>query len=310
MSAESILLQKAAGDVSDYVIRKVPKTNRQFYRVLHQLADRATPAVRRQFLRAVEAMKGTTKIKALQAALESGNERAVFTALGIDQLDKHLAPLVGELRGAYNQAAIAAGQLLPKSIQAQYVFDIFNPRAADYARTKAAQLVMQVGDATKEGIRRIITEGVAQGLTVQQQSTRIKDLLALTPRQASAVDNYKAMLVSEGRKPAQIKRMTDRYRQRQLRYRATRIARTETINAVNAGQEEAWAQALDQGLLGPDVRKAWQITPDDVTCKLCLSVPELNPDGVPIGMSFDTPLGPVMGPTLHPHCRCAMVLNT
>ena len=306
MSAFSIV--QKADKVSDFTISKLPKNNRQFYKVLHDIADRATPAVRREFLRALESIKGSAKIKDLQIALEMGDSSRVFTALGMNKLNVELAAMVTTLREAYNNAAIAAGKVLPKEVQIGYRFDMFNPRAVDYAQRKSAELVTRIGQTTREGIQAIITEGVEAGLTVTQQATRIKELVGLLPRQVRALDTYKSMLIAEGRKPAQVKNMAERYRQRLLRARATMIARTETINAVNAGQEEAWAQAMDEGLIKPGTMKKWIVTPDDLLCPVCSAIPKMNPDGVPVGSMFDTPKGPKMGPTAHPHCRCGTAL--
>jgi len=308
MSALSILM-KADKPVTDFTITKIPKTNRQFYRVLHRIADTATPKSKKQFTDAIEGMRNSSRLKDLQIALEQGNIDSVYRALGINQLDKRLAPLVDTLRDAYNKAAISSIDILPKGMQEELRFDIFNPRAVDYARQRSAQLVSQVSEVTRQGIQRIITEGVEEGLTIGQQSKRIKELLALTPRQVSAVENFKAMLQAEGRKPAQVKRMVERYRQRQLKFRATRIARTETISAVNAGQEEVWSQAIDQGLLDMDARKFWVVTPDDKLCTICAPIPDDNSKGVPIGGTFETSEGMLEGPPAHPNCRCALSLE-
>jgi len=308
MSAYSIL--RKADEVSNFTIAKIPKTNRQFYRVLHRIADTATPKVRRQFLEAIDSIRGTTRVKELREALEVGSSIEVFTALGVDKLGLEMSALVTTLREAYNKAAIEAGKILPKEIQAGFRFDMFNPRAVDYARLRAAELVSQVSDSTRRGIQRVIAEGVESGLTVQQQASRIKEMLGLTPRQVSALDNFKQMLTTEGRKPAQIKRMVNRQKNRMLRSRATAIARTETINAVNAGQEEIWAQAMDQGLIDFNARKKWVVTPDDLLCPICKPIPKNNPGGVPIGTPFQTSVGPRMRPAAHPNCRCSMSLET
>jgi len=307
MSAYSILL-KAEKPVSDFTITKIPKTNRQFYRVLHRIADRASPKARRQFMEAIDNIRGTARVKQLREALEVGSSIEVFAALGVDNLGLEMSSLITTLRGAYNNAAIEAGKILPKEVQAGFRFDIFNPRAVDYARLRAAELVDQVSNATRRGIQRIITEGVESGLTVTQQASRIKEMLGLTPRQVTALDNFKSMLITEGRKPDQVKRMVDRYRNRLLRQRATTIARTETINAVNAGQEEVWAQAMDQGLIDMEAKKRWVITPDDRLCPICRPIPKDNPGGVPIGAPFKTSVGPRMRPAAHPNCRCSLAL--
>jgi hypothetical protein len=180
-------------------------------------------------------------------------------------------------------------------------------------------------------------------LSPPQQANRILSRLGLTQTQAQAVDNYEAMLlggdVSELRTAAQralrdrrfdanvfrailqkkpvpqakAAQMVERYYERMLQYRARNIARTETIRAAHAGQEELWRQATEQGLLKPErTRRKWIVTPDDRLCPICRAIPGRNlrgvPLGVPLGEAFNTPIGGVKHPPAHPSCRCTLGL--
>ncbi len=142
------------------------------------------------------------------------------------------------------------------------------------------------------------------------QAREIRQLVGLTRRQAQAVDNYNAALVEEGRKPDQIERMTAKYRDKMLNRRAMNLARTETTNASTAGTQAAWDQAADKGLLNRvTLRQGWGVTPTDALCPICAAIPGMNPDGVPLGGFFATPIGPVSGPTVHPQCLCYVFIK-
>lgn len=70
------------------------------------------------------------------------------------------------------------------------------------------------------------------------------------------------------------------------------------MGALNTGQNEAWAQAQDEGILSADATKEWITTPDELTC------PECEPmDGKTVPLQSEFPEG---DPPLHPNCRCTL----
>lgn len=86
--------------------------------------------------------------------------------------------------------------------------------------------------------------------------------------------------------------------------RAEEIARTETMTASNVGQQEAWRQAADDGLLTGQEKQEWIVTPDDRLCPDCEDV-----DGDQVGLDeqfHSEEFGDVDGPPLHPRCRCTV----
>jgi len=113
---------------------------------------------------------------------------------------------------------------------------------------------------------------------------------------------WEALVESEGRKNAAA--LVEKYIQRQLRYRAKMIARTETKNAAAAGSQLLWEQAQAEGVLSLQARKYWLLSPG--ACPKCEQTAAMNPDGVLIGQSFQTPIGPRVHPTLHPQCSCGL----
>src|SRR5574340_724298 len=120
----------------------------------------------------------------------------------------------------------------------------------------------------------------------------------------------KAIKTGQRLRQEQIDAMVGRYFDRALNYRAKMIARTETLRASNAGAQELWRQAREQGLLrAENTRRVWIVTDDERLCPNCEEVPDMNEGGVGLDEDFDTPLGPIQVPPLHPHCRCTVALK-
>jgi len=87
-----------------------------------------------------------------------------------------------------------------------------------------------------------------------------------------------------------------------IRRRAITIARTEVIDSLSAGVEQAWTQAQGKGLLGKNAKKEWMTTPFGA-CNICRA---LNGQAVALHANFESVLGPLSRPTAHPNCRCGL----
>jgi hypothetical protein len=308
------------------------------FKWLHDIADSAAPEVRRRFLEAIKSIRGTVKEAKLRAALETGNVDAVMRVLGLDRDLGAIEPgLLKPLEATVHEAGAAALDATPaianatRGGQLALRFDAVNPHTVQSVRTYGFNLIRQVTDDTRDGIRAIVSNALEFGGHPAEQARQIRSLIGLTENQADAVANFRRLLVSRDRgaldralrdrrfdgtlrrvisDPAadalsdeQIDRMVERYASRMLDFRATNIARTESINAARLGTQGAWVQATENGLLvRSKVRQGWMVTPDDRLCIYCAEVPLLNPEGVRLGEQFQTALGPVDGPTLHPNC--------
>lgn len=228
---------------------------------------------------------------------------------------------------------------VPKSVATAMSFTLLNPSAVSFLQGYTFSLITALTQQARETIQEIITVGYRDGITPQQQARQIRQFIGLTAAQYRAVQRYRQLLESgdpgdlrdtltralrDARYDAsvqraaaqnarltrqQIDRLVTRYAERQLKYRAEVIARTETIRAANAGQIEAWRQAQQQGLLSSTARMKWIYTKDERTCTICPQIAEMNPGGVPIGGAFQSPVGLVrLPPDPHPSCRCSLGL--
>lgn len=89
-------------------------------------------------------------------------------------------------------------------------------------------------------------------------------------------------------------------------YRAEMIARTETISAVTEGQQEAWSQATDAGVLTGNELQLWVVTDDDALCPIC---EPMDGETAPLGEPFNVDGEDIDGPPAHPNCRCYLELT-
>ena len=138
-------------------------------------------------------------------------------------------------------------------------------------------------------------DGIERGLNPRDQARQFRESVGLTGRQENAVQNYRRALESaaEGDSAAlsrqlrdrrfdrtvqraartgkplttsQINRMTSRYRQRYIKYRAEVIARTEALRSVHAGTEELYRQAIDAGhVQEQELQRTWISAADERT---------------------------------------------
>lgn len=260
---------------------------------------------------------------------------------GVSPHGRSLSEVLREVFAAGAHAEITQLNKVPikkQTVGADMMFDLQNQRAIDFIDGYVYNLITNISNESKLAIQDILSNAFKEGGHPYQQATLIRDAIGLTRQQAAAASNYRAMLESgdpgllsqatqralaDGRWDRSVQnaienetklpqdmidRMVAQYEARSLKYRAEMIARTETSRASNAGQQEAWDQAVDQGLLDPKTtRKVW-IAADDA-CADCLAIIDDNEDGVPIDEDFDTFDGPMDGPPAHPNCRCGMALT-
>lgn len=148
----------------------------------------------------------------------------------------------------------------PKSIL-KMRFDARTVRATQWAEKHAADLVKGIAQTTRDAIKAAVVKALEHG-TLRTAYDEILDAIG---------DEVRADL----------------------------IARTEVMRAANAGQREAWHQAVDKGFLSGRARRVWIYTPDGLACPLCESL-----DGKTAPLNGQYPDEGGDGPPLHPRCRC------
>jgi SPP1 gp7 family putative phage head morphogenesis protein len=180
----------------------------------------------------------------------------------------------------------------------KFRFDGELPDAVKAAKKRAAAMVTEVTAETQRAIRNAIALAIKNGTPPLQAAKEIRELIGLTSAQAQAVLKFRETMKKQGLTQAKIDAAAEKYSNRLLKERAERIARTEIMDALNAGQQAAWEQAQAEGLLSANATKEWIVTPDDLLC------PECEPmEGQRVPLDEEFPDG---DPPLHPSCRCTM----
>lgn len=331
---------------------------------MHRLADREVGDYERAFLAEIAATVDQIDDAALRSVIDRiwarledatlNGQRAVIpaellaeaaSALGItDRLARGLRTRYERLiLRSVDNAGTAMARLTPATVSVR--FDRTNPKAIQWARRHAGELVREVTRGTRRAIRREIVTGFRAQRTVPDTARALRGVIGLTESQGAAVTRFRTVTLPdmnaravEGRallatqkerlrslkarfptaaKPYtadDIASIADKYAAKKVRERALAIARTETIRASAGGQVELWRQSSEKGLIDVGVaRKIWVYTKDSRTECSCKSIPLLNPKGVPLDKPFkmrDCRTGAVRLVYLpgdsHPLCRCAL----
>lgn len=207
------------------------------------------------------------------------------------------ADLAAAVRPRIRTGVVASAQTIGGPLGLR--FDLTNPAAVRVIDDQIATLVRDITAESQRAIRTTLARGFQDGRTVPQMARDIRNHVGLTTRDANAVANFRRAQTGN---QMQIAERTERLADRLLSRRATNIARTETIRATTLGQQVAWHEARQTGLLSYQAMQTWIITDDNSTCPICL---DMDGETISLGGTFSSG---VSGPPAHPSCRCALGL--
>ena len=147
-------------------------------------------------LHALETQQDLVNLDEVVLMLQSGNINGVLTLL---ESNEAIAALKAGIKPAVQAATYAAGGFAAGLIRtaiggAQFVFDQLNPRLIEWLQSYSLNLIREINDKTKEGIRTFLIDGMTAGLNPKAVGSRLKGIIGLTDRQAKAVANYRKEL--------------------------------------------------------------------------------------------------------------------
>lgn len=297
-----------------------------------RFADRLAPALRRAYLDAVAALS-RANIAELTRRLEAGDiEGALAEVFRTPEAVAAFEALRARYAGGLIQLTADAVRSLPRAGRIIVQAPVLSPQLVAGVRRWEDGAFARVASEIRAGVRETIATEIAKGIGPRQVAGALRETISaggLTEYDVRIVNSFRTAL-EEGRTadalgralrdrrfdaalrrgeltPAQIEKMTDAYRRKLVGWRAETFARTSAIQAANDATSASWAAGIEQGAFAySDVRRYWVVADDERMCDVCPEVPAMNPDGVALNDPFLTPDGPVMGPTLHPNCRCTV----
>jgi hypothetical protein len=282
----------------------------QFLRGLLRVADRRVPRWSRQIRDVIRRIRNLVKRDDLRRSAATGNLEQIFGALHDVELDQRLGRVMSKnLRDTIRAGGLASLRRLSEDLGLALDWEAIAPRAANWARARAAKLVQRSQETRVLVVRGIVTAALEEGLDLDVLEARLFASIGLTTQEEGALAAFAAKLAETGgATAAEQRQLVEVYRKRLLRHRSRRIARTESVNAVNGGQQTVWSVAVQRRLIDPDVwAREWvAILGDGRTCIRCLT---MHGRRAAIRGFYETPEGtPIAGPTLHVFCRCGQRL--
>jgi hypothetical protein len=302
-----------------------------------KIAERFEPRLRGSLLRAFDALR--LPASQIQRALETRGVDGVM-ALFDGMEDKIALEARDELHDAIRESGRMTVGMMPNTavLNVDFAFDMVHPETVNFIRDYELNLIRQVSEGTREAIRNKISRDIVAGVNPRRTAAEVGRTVGLTARQELAIENYRRALqeldpralsrelrdarfdgtvrraISQGKplSAKQVEGMVSRYRERFIRHRATSISRTESMRAVTVGQQAAVRQMLASRAIDEQrIRRFWVNTKDKRTRDSHRRVPDMNPEGVAFGESYQTPLGPLAFPrdpngtaTNTINCRC------
>lgn len=229
----------------------------------HELADRFEPEFQALFLAMIEELRRVDPV-ALKTLIERQDTVGIIN-LWVSTIGPKLSSFVESFGELYGQILGGTGVATISGS-----FDFMSPRMLAYINMNAGKLVKGMAETSVVSIRRIIFNGVLAGMGSEATGRVLRSVVGILPQHADAVTSYIQGLRESNYSPNQVAHYGEIYANRLRMYRAEMVARTETMTAANAGQQEAWMQMLDAGILqGHRTWKEWMVTEDDRLCPLC-----------------------------------------
>jgi len=316
------------------------------------------------FREAIQSVRDSATISQIERLLEAGDVEGVITLLDLDQatfepLEEAIrqAYREGGMTGAeqIGDIPIEAGTVTAR-------FSMQSPEAIAWLSNLSSRMITEIVDEQRQMVRERLTEALAEGINPrtaaldlvgridQRTKKRVGGFIGLTSGQARWAANARRELVEldgnyftrqlrdkrydsvvrkaiEEGKPlnqTQIARIINSMQQKILKYRGDVISRTESLNALRAGQFEAIRQAAQKGEIDlQDVKKWWDATGDARTRLDHLQMEQIYgadnaipftmafiaPDGSRMNYPGDVTMGASAAQVIQCRCRCVYTID-
>lgn len=279
-----------------------------------------------------EALGGSAS--AAEKVVESGlvaAESEIFPAVQSAILGAMVAGGEAAAAATTRRGAWTATNLRSAADGFEVSFDTANPSAVAWAERAAAEMVVEIGAATREAIKELIVKGISEGIPPRALARQIREVVGLLNRQVTAIANlknelnlaepgalierfpaaeglrgqagFRVRVPPKGLSEAEIEKLTARYSRMQLNLRARTIARTESLMSSNEGQRRLWLQAQESGQLARKQTRMWIATADSRTRE-----EHANMHGEVVGINEDYSIG--IEPGQAANCRCGQALGS
>jgi hypothetical protein len=319
---------------------------------MSKLTETNQRRVLKAFADSIKSVKNNTQISALQAAVEANDLDQVLRVAGLDRsafVAFEESVQRAYIEGGVVTAS-QIGRIPIDDGSVAFRFNVRAPEAEQWIREHSSKRIVEILDDQREAIKTTLDAGIALGSNPRttaldivgriNPATRNREggIIGLTNQQAGFINNARQELINldsayftralrdkrfdatikkaiETGKPLtneQITKAITQMENRALRFRGENIARTESLNALRAGQYQAIAQATEVGdIESQDVVRVWNSSGDERTRidhsimdgqEVGLDEPFTAPDGSQLMFAGDDSLGAPAEQVIN--CRC------
>lgn len=228
---------------------------------------RLEPRLRREFLQMLIAIRDKHTQRQIAEMVVQGRTQELMATVR-----REAAVFADAVNAAFERSGQQAAGFVAEKLGTRVRFEAIGDRSTAIMRSNRLRIVGDIAAEQEAVIRRALEDGTRAGLNPRETARSIRNSIGLTDTQEQAVRNYRSMLergdaealqrelrdrrydrmtqravAGEPLTPAQLDRMTERYRARYLRYRSEVIARTESLRATHQGTEEAFNELAEGG---------------------------------------------------------------
>jgi len=251
---------------------------------INKILNSIEPQLRDELLRMFAAANKSVTVAEIEELVAQGH---------VDEAIRRVLPqaelFTSSWVSAYVFAATETGVVISREIPVEVIFDQVNIRAVLAMQNNKLRLIQGLTQKQREATREALLNGIRRGLNPREVARDVRASVGLTASQVRAINNYRraleegdsvslrrqlrdrrfdptvarAIRTGEPLPKAYIDKLVDRYTQRQLKYRAELIARTEALRAVHEGHDEMFRQAIADGhIAAEDLEGTWNTAAD------------------------------------------------
>lgn len=277
------------------------------------------PGLRAAYRRSVAATKAALDRDALAEALAARDPYSAMaicdTAIAVEGFHA--------MQAALQEAALIAGRMASSEVDSRLKairkrdlrFNFLAPRIAAATQAWVSGAIDYLTSSTRAALFAVMTRGLASNLDTSSIVREVLAAIGAEPRTVEAAGRMRQFLATmdreqlrrlarEGKVDEVVSRALDNGRtldqgqidkrvegllERSARYRADTMANYGASTAAHRAVHEAWRQAVEEGFVEPDaVTKRWVHRHDGRVRDTHLSIPVIQPDGVPLEGYFTT----------------------
>lgn len=228
------------------------------------------PELHRALLRAFQIIRDSLTDAELERLIASGQlERVLNDFLSDAVMDRAFLPVRDRIRQTTQAGFRYTVPSLPSGGKVDGVlavmFDHLSPHVITAINTLETRVITSLQADIREAVRTIVRTSLEAGRSASYSARQIRPIIGMSPTQAENSVKYEAKLREQGTMTeAQIDKAVSVYRRKAIALNAETNAGTATKDAYKRGQQLAWQDAVDKGIVdGSRLKKQWIGVMDD-----------------------------------------------